>query len=42
MVLAVPRERYYSLQLTDGNTYNYGYIGTRATEARSFQPECFS
>jgi hypothetical protein len=30
-VPAVPRERYYSLQLTDGNTYNYDYIGTRAT-----------
>ena len=30
-VPAVPRERYYSVQLTDGNTYNYGYIGTRAT-----------
>jgi hypothetical protein len=30
-VPAVPRERYYSVQLTDGNAYNYGYIGTRAT-----------
>jgi hypothetical protein len=30
-VPAVPRARYYALQLTDGNTYNYGYIGTRAT-----------
>jgi hypothetical protein len=30
-VPAVPRERYYSVQLIDGNTYNYGYIGTRAT-----------
>jgi hypothetical protein len=30
-VPAVPKERYYSVQLTDGNTYNYGYIGTRAT-----------
>ncbi len=30
-VPAVPRSRYYSVQLTDGNTYNYGYIGTRAT-----------
>ncbi len=29
-VPAVPRERYYSVQLTDGNAYNYGYIGTRA------------
>jgi hypothetical protein len=30
-VPAVPRARYYSVQLTDGNTYNYGYIGSRAT-----------
>jgi hypothetical protein len=33
-VLSVPtveKERYYSLQLTDGNTFNYGYIGSRAT-----------
>jgi hypothetical protein len=30
-VPAVPKERYYSVQLIDGNTYNYGYIGTRAT-----------
>ena len=30
-VPAVPKERYYSVQLTDGNTYNYGYIGSRAT-----------
>jgi len=30
-VPAVPRGRYYSVQLTDGNTYNYGYIGSRAT-----------
>jgi len=25
------RKRYYSVQLIDGNTYNYGYIGSRAT-----------
>ncbi len=34
MVLSVPaveRERYYSVMLTDGNTYNYGYMGSRAT-----------
>ena len=34
MVLSVPaveRSRYYSVQLCDGNTYNYGYIGSRAT-----------
>jgi hypothetical protein len=30
-VPAVPQERYYSVQLCDGNTFNYGYIGTRAT-----------
>jgi len=30
-VPAVPRTRYYSAQLVDGNTFNYGYIGTRAT-----------
>jgi hypothetical protein len=34
MVLSVPaveKKRYYSVQLVDGNTYNYGYIGSRAT-----------
>jgi hypothetical protein len=30
-VPAVPKGRYYSVQLTDGNAYNYGYIGSRAT-----------
>jgi len=30
-VPAVAKERYYSVQLIDGNTYNYGYIGSRAT-----------
>ena len=30
-VPAVPKSRYYSVQLIDGNTYNFGYIGTRAT-----------
>jgi len=30
-VPAVPKQRYYSVQLIDGNTYNYGYIGSRAT-----------
>jgi len=37
-VPAVERERYYSVQLVDGNTYNYGYIGTRTTgtEAGSY------
>jgi hypothetical protein len=34
MVISVPaveKTRYYSVQLIDGNAYNYGYIGTRAT-----------
>ncbi len=37
-VPAVPRERYYSVMLNDGNTFNYGYIGSRATgtEAGSY------
>jgi hypothetical protein len=30
-VPAVEKSRYYSVQLCDGNTYNYGYIGSRAT-----------
>lgn len=30
-VPAVEKQRYYSLQLIDGNTYNFGYIGSRAT-----------
>src|SRR5271166_3302615 len=34
MVISVPAvamNRYYSVQLIDGNTYNFGYIGSRAT-----------
>ena len=34
MVLSVPavdKSRYYAVQLCDGNTFNYGYIGSRAT-----------
>jgi hypothetical protein len=31
LVPAVARPRYYSAQLTDGNTFNYGYIGSRST-----------
>jgi len=34
MVLSVPAvdpKRYYSIQLIDGNTFNYGYVGSRAT-----------
>src|SRR5204862_2187349 len=30
-VPAVEKERYYSVMLCDGNTYNYGYIGSRPT-----------
>jgi hypothetical protein len=30
-VPAVEKKRYYSVQLIDGNTYNFGYIGSRAT-----------
>jgi hypothetical protein len=34
MVISVPavaKDRYYSVQLIDGNAYNYGYIGSRST-----------
>jgi hypothetical protein len=34
MVISVPavdKKRYYSVQLIDGNAYNYGYIGSRTT-----------
>ena len=34
IILSVPEvdpKRYYSVMLCDGDTYNYGYIGTRAT-----------
>ena len=34
MVITVPaveKERYYSVMLCDGNVFNYGYIGSRAT-----------
>jgi len=30
-VPAIEKSRYYSVQLCDGNTFNYGYIGSRAT-----------
>src|SRR5216684_2353333 len=30
-VPAVDKSRYYSVMLCDGNTFNYGYIGSRAT-----------
>jgi hypothetical protein len=37
-VPAVDKKRYYSVMLNDGNTFNYGYIGSRATgnEAGSY------
>jgi hypothetical protein len=37
-VPAVEKKRYYSVMLCDGNTFNYGYIGSRATgsEAGSY------
>jgi hypothetical protein len=34
MVISVPKiekDRYYAVQLIDGNTYNFGYIGSRTT-----------
>jgi hypothetical protein len=34
LILSFPKvdpKRYYSVQLCDGNTYNYGYIGSRTT-----------
>src|SRR5206468_1893185 len=34
-VPAVEKSRYYSVMLCDGNTFNYGYIGTRATGPRA-------
>jgi hypothetical protein len=30
-VPAIPKERYYSVQLVDANSFNYGYIGSRTT-----------
>ncbi len=30
-VPAIPAPRYYSVMLCDGNTFNFGYIGSRAT-----------
>ncbi len=38
MVISVPavdKKRYYSVQFIDGNTYNFGYIGSRATGTES-------
>jgi len=38
MVISVPDvdpKRYYSVMLNDGNTFNYGYIGSRATGSKA-------
>lgn len=38
MVVSVPDvdpSRYYSVQLIDGNTYNYGYVGSRTTGSKA-------
>ena len=38
IVLSVPDvdpKRYYAVQLCDGNTYNFGYIGSRTTGSRA-------
>ncbi|MFN7571264.1 MAG: DUF1254 domain-containing protein [Betaproteobacteria bacterium] len=38
MVISVPAahpKRYYSVQLVDGNTFNYGFIGSRATGSKA-------
>ena len=39
-VPAVEKGRYYAVQLEDGNTFNYGYIGSRATgnDAGDYMP----
>ncbi|HVP13693.1 MAG TPA: DUF1254 domain-containing protein [Phycisphaerae bacterium] len=34
-VPAVEKSRYYSVMLCDGNTFNYGYIGTRSTGSKA-------
>src|SRR5258706_202714 len=34
-VPAVEKTRYYSVMLCDGNTFNYGYIGSRATRSQA-------
>ncbi len=38
---AVPKPRYYSVQLTDANTFNYGYMGSRTTGTGAGRlPDC--
>src|SRR5260370_21904803 len=36
-VPAVEKSRYFSVMLCDGNTYNYRFIGTRATGRRALR-----
>ena len=37
MVISIPtvKDRYYSVMLNDGHTYNYGYMGSRATGGKA-------
>ncbi|WP_120352806.1 DUF1254 domain-containing protein [Synechococcus sp. Ace-Pa] len=37
MVISIPavKDRYYSVMLTDSHTYNYGYLGSRATGGKA-------
>jgi hypothetical protein len=37
MVVTIPtvKDRYYSVMLNDGHTYNYGYMGSRATGGKA-------
>lgn len=39
-VPAVPKDGYFFVQLIDGNAYNYGYIGSRASGYET--GDCFS
>jgi len=34
-VPAAPKDRYISVMLADGHTYNYGYMGSRATQGQA-------
>jgi hypothetical protein len=34
-VSAAPKDRYISVMLTDSHTYNYGYMGSRATDGKA-------
>src|SRR3954454_11575182 len=42
MVISVPaveKDRYYAVQFIDGNTYNFGYVGTRELSANKRERE---